>query len=92
MGWHNPETGHNRRVKIPSRTYGIKAEHSGKLRRNFQPENRTAFYCKENLSNKQTLFTFSPLMTGFPIKITQDRSKKNHRIRIKANLLSFCYA
>jgi hypothetical protein len=37
------------------------------------------------------LFTLSPLMTGFLIKITQDGSKKNHRIRIKANLLSFYY-
>jgi hypothetical protein len=64
MGWHNPETGHSRRVKIHSRTYGKKAEYPGKLRRGFQPEDRTAPVCKENLPNKQTLFTLSPPLTG----------------------------
>jgi hypothetical protein len=52
MGSHYPEipeTEYSRRVKIHSRTQPIKAGYAGKLRRDFQPENRAAPVCKENL-------------------------------------------
>jgi hypothetical protein len=34
----------------------------------FQPENRTASVFKDNLPNKQTLFTLSPPFTGYVSK------------------------